>query len=366
MKKLSSGTAALMVALLGVMGWALYAWITQVSDGLGVTGMNKPVLWGLYIVNFVFFIGISAGGIAVASLCHLAGIEKYRPIGRITEIIAIISLILAMVAVFFDLGRPDRLLNIFIYPQITSPLTWDIVIINIYLLLCSALLWTDIKGKHNLTKIFAYISIPAFVLVHSVTAWIFGLMKSQPGWHTTILAPLFIVSALVSGLGLVILALIFSKNILGFKLEDDIVVSLGKYFKILLPVLFYFLFSELITGIYAQIPAHSDILNDLLFGKFAKIFWVDMLFGILLPFLLILSPLGKKVSGVGLISFMCFVGVFAERANIILPSFYHTLLPYASSYSPTHIEWSLTAGLYAGGVFLFIVASKIIPLQKEG
>jgi len=365
MEKLSSAVKLLLVLLLVIMGWAFYAWVTQLSSGLGVTGMNKPVLWGLYIVSFVFCIGISAGGIAVASLCHLAGIEKYKPISRITELVAIISLIIAMAAILLDLGRPDRLLNIFIYPQLTSPLTWDVVVINIYLVLCLVLLWADLTGKHNIARTFAYISIPVFVLVHSITAWIFGLMKSQPGWHTTILAPLFIISALVSGLALVILALIFARKFLGIGIEYETIISLGGYFKILLPLLFYFLFSELITIGYAQVPEHFAILKEIFTGKFAWVFWLDIIAGIVLPFLLLLSSAGRTVGGLGTISFLCFIGVFAERVNIILPSFYHTLLPYSSSYSPTWVEWSLLAGLSAFGLFLFIISTRIIPLKVK-
>src|SRR3990167_10292811 len=194
-----------LIFLLIVVGVAFIGWLCQLQIGLAVTGMNKPVFWGIYIVTFVFFIGISAGGIAVAALSHLAGIEKFKPISRIAEVVAIISLILAMVAILFDLGRPERLLHLFIYPQFNSPLIWDVFIINIYLVLCVAMFYSSIKGKVKLLKTFAYISIPVFILVHSVTAWIFGLMKSQAGWHTAILAPLFIASALVSGLALIIL-----------------------------------------------------------------------------------------------------------------------------------------------------------------
>ena len=88
------------------------------------------------------------------------------------------------------------------------------------------MLFFSIINKMHLVKIFAVISIPTFVLVHSITAWIFGLMKSQPGWHTSILAPLFIASALVSGLALIIMALIFSKRFLDFEIDDEVITDL--------------------------------------------------------------------------------------------------------------------------------------------
>jgi len=298
--------------LLAVMGLALFAWIHQLQTGLAVTGMNKPAFWGIYIVTFVFFIGASAGGIAVAALSHLAGIEKFKPISRVAEVVAIISLVLAMLGIMFDLGRPDRMLNLFLHPQMTSPLTWDVIVINIYFVLCLAMLYFSIKGNTKLVKIFACISIPAFILVHSVTAWIFGLMKSQPGWHTSILAPLFISSALVSGLALVIMALIFARNYLNVKLNEEIITGLGKYFKILLPVLFYFLFCEFLSTGFPQIPKHTDVLKELFTGKFAGIFWFDMVLGIIIPALIIFSAAGKTVKGIGIVSLLTFFGVFAE------------------------------------------------------
>ena len=367
MKKLSSGAKLLMVVFLGVMGWALYAYIHQLTYGLGVTGMNRPVFCGLYIVSFVFLIGVSAGGIAIASLSHLAGIEKYKDVGKIAEIVAIISLILAMISIVFDLGRPERLLNLFIYAQPISPLIWDIVVINIYLVLCIALLWSSLKNKPKLAKVFAYISIPAFILVLSVDAWIFGLMKSQPRWHTTILAPLFICSALVSGLALVILAIIFSRWAFKIDIADDVLVNLGQYFKFLLPVLFYFLFCEFLTTAFAGIPSHATILNELVSGKFSSFFWFDMILGIIVPFILLVLGFGRTVAGISLISILSFLGVFAERVDIVLPSFYHPLLITSGvSYSPTWVEWSLIGGAYAFGVVLFIISGLIIPLTQEG
>ena len=355
--------------LILVMALAFFAWAHQLKQGLAVTGMNKPAFWGIYIVTFVFFIGASAGGIAIAALSHLTGIEKFKPISRVAEIVAIISLVLAMLGIMFDLGRPDRLLHLFIYPQASSPLTWDVFVITIYFVLCAAMLFFSIRGNKKMLKVFAYASIPAFVLVHSITAWIFGLMKSQPGWHTSILAPLFISSALVSGLALVILALIFAKSYLSVNLGEDVIVGLGRFFKVLLPVLLYFLVCEFLTIAYPGIPKDMDVLKELLTGRFASVFWFDMILGIIFPLLIIISGAGSTIKGVGITSLLSFLGVFAERVNIILPSFYHPYLmndriPYA--YSPTWVEYSLIAGLIAFGITLFVFASKFMPIFEDG
>ena len=360
----------LLTLLLAIVAVAFCAWAYQLRYGLGVTGMNKPVFWGMYIVTFVFFIGISAGGIAVASLSHLAGIEKFKPVARVAEVVAIINLVLAMMAIVFDLGRPDRVLHLFIYPQFNSPLIWDVSVINSYLILCVAMLYCGIKGKTKLLKIFALISIPAFVLVHSVTAWIFGLMKSQGGWHTAILGPLFIVSALVSGLAAVIIALSLSRRFLDVTCNDDAIISLGKYFKALLPILFYFLFCEFLTVGFANEPQKVVVLKELLVGRFAGLFWFDIGFGIIIPFLIIISRFGRTISGVGIVSLLSCLGVLAERIDIILPSFFNPAslrnLRIPFSYTPTGVELLLPIGLFALGAILFIAATKFIPLCEGG
>ena len=98
---------------------AVFVYVTeQFTHGLGVTGLNRPAYWGLYIINFIFFIGLSAGGIIIASLVHAFGIKEFRSVARIAELMAISCLLLAVCFILLDLGRPDRLLYIMMYsPQ---------------------------------------------------------------------------------------------------------------------------------------------------------------------------------------------------------------------------------------------------------
>lgn len=124
--------------LLILIGGASYALIEQLTSGLGITGMNSPAYWGLYIVNFVFFVGLSAGGIIIASLVHALGLHQFRPVARIAELMAISCIILAALFILLDMGRPDRLGNLFLYGQLQSPLVWDVIVVNVYLLVSLA------------------------------------------------------------------------------------------------------------------------------------------------------------------------------------------------------------------------------------
>ncbi|MFN3967203.1 MAG: hypothetical protein ACK4JE_05850, partial [Endomicrobiia bacterium] len=155
--------------------------------------------------------------------------------------------------------------------------------------------------------------------------------------------------------------ILFAKWALGIDIKDEIIIDLGKYFKVLLPILFYLLFCEFLTISYGGIPSHTEILNEMFGGRFAIIFWFNMIFGIAVPFLLSFSSIGKTTLGIGLIAILSLFGVFAERIDIVLPSFYHPLLITTPvSYSPTWVEISLTVGLCSLGMLLFVIVSRFI------
>ena len=139
-------------ALIVLVAWVLYAWYTQLTQGLSVTGLRTPVgaIWGLYITNFVFFVAISAAGIAIASGIRLFKLKDYVALARMAELATIFSLMMAGMSIVMSIGRPDRLFNLILnFPTRlpSSPLIWDVFVINIYLVLCVAMLYFSIKGK---------------------------------------------------------------------------------------------------------------------------------------------------------------------------------------------------------------------------
>ncbi|MDR7522893.1 MAG: NrfD/PsrC family molybdoenzyme membrane anchor subunit [Armatimonadota bacterium] len=304
-------------ALATVVLAAGYAYITrQLAFGLGVTGLNTQVTWGLYIVNFVYFIGLSAGGIIVAALAHAAGVRRLEPVGRIAELGAISCLVLATIFITLDLGRPERLWHLLIYGRPGSPLTWDVIVIILYLLTALALGYFSARrdvvklmallphrkrlyrwlalGRLDLSdaavhrdqgilRALAVVSIPMAVALHSVTAWILGLLKAQPGWHSALIAPLFVASAVASGLALVILSTVVARALLRVPVAEEVIYSLGRVLALVLPVLGYFLFAELLTVTYARETAPAAIFYDIMQGRLAPLFWFDLVLGIVVP-----------------------------------------------------------------------------------
>jgi len=382
--------------LLAIVGWALYAYSVQLTIGLGSTGMNAPAYWGIYIVNFVYLIGLSAGGVIVASLAYVFNLKEYKPVARIAELLAIMCLILAMIFITLDVGRPERLINILLFGNPLSPLVWDFIVIFVYLAICLiygflgtrsdivaamkaipkrarlyralALWYTDVspgalKKDERTLRWVAMAALPTAVALHSVTAWILGLMKAQPGWHTALLAPLFVASAIISGLALVVVTTVAARRFLHVQIEDALITKLGRYLVWLIPIDVYFAFSEIITIQYGREPAQFSTLQDVVLGPLAWAFWTEMIVGLLIPFLLIVRPKDRTPRRVGIAAFLIFVGVFFKRIDIVIPSLIFRWLPFpAGGYTPTWVELSIMAGVYAFGILFIAIFAKLFPL----
>ena len=393
----------LLVALLGsMMVWGVYAFIVQEEVGAGVTGSNASAPWGLYIVNYVYLIGLSAGGVIVASLAYVFNLKEYKPIARIAELLAITCLILAMLFVSLDVGRPERLVNILIYGNPLSPLFWNAMVVGIYFAISLtygylgtrpdivaamkatprrarlyrilALWHTDtspraLQKDERALKLIALVALPSAIALHSVTAWILGLTRAQPGWHSALLAPLFVVSAIVSGLALVVVAAWATRRILGVGIKDELFAKLGRFLVWLLPIDFYFAFAEILTVQYGRMPAEFTTLQYVVFGPLAWSFWTEMIVGLLIPFLLIVRAKDRTPQRVGLAALLIFIGVFFKRIDIVIPSLIFRWLPFpAGGYAPTWVELSLMAAVYAFGILFFVTFAKLfplVPLEKE-
>jgi molybdopterin-containing oxidoreductase family membrane subunit len=215
-------------------------------------------------------------------------------------------------------------------------------------------------------RLLSILSIPAAVLVHSVTAWILGLVKSQPGWHTAILAPLFIVSAIVSGVALTALAGLVSRNLLHIRVCDHAIDALGRILCFSIPVLAYFLVAELLTEIYPREPSALHVMRETIVGRYAPVFWFQIFASLVVPFVILASRRLRTTTGVGIASLLVVLGVLAERWNIVIPPLTgHTYLPYAmAGYAPTFLELALTLGVYAGGVLVYLVVTRLLPMVR--
>ncbi len=384
---------AIMLALVANMMWAY--WV-QLKQGLGTTGMNHPVSWGFYIINFVFFIGISHAGTLISAILRLSHAEWRRPITRMAEVITAIVLLIGGVHPIIDLGRPDRLLNIFSSGRLQSPLLWDVTSISAYFMASTVYLFLplipdiailrDRGGRLNwlygilswgyhgtpgqkrvLEKamtVMMVIVIPIAVSVHTVISYIFA-MTIQPGWHSTIFGPYFVCGAIFSGIAALLIVMIAFRS--AFHLHDYLkpihFSYLGKLLLIMSLLWFYFTFSEYLTAVYGNEPQELRVVMYKFTGTYAPFFWGMVVLNFFIPVAFLSSPRRRTIPAVLFTSICVVIGMWLERLIIVVPSLANPRLPYRTGiYIPTYTEWSLFAGATALFVLGFILFAKLFPL----
>ena len=255
----TNGDRLLWAILVGLVGLGGYAYYQQWTSGLGVTGLNRPVYWGVYITNFVFFIGLAHSGTFISAILRLAGAEWRKPLTRAAEAITIFSLPFGVSSILIDMGRPERALNVIFYGRFQSPLLWDFTAVSLYMFssvvffylsllpdiaLCRdrltdapawqqwmyrllALGWQGSPQQyHRLERVLDGMAIfmtMLVVTVHTVVSWVFG-MTVQPGWHSALIGPFFLLGAIFSGTAAVVIVLAVLRRV--YHLEAALPVSL--------------------------------------------------------------------------------------------------------------------------------------------
>jgi molybdopterin-containing oxidoreductase family membrane subunit len=390
----------MVVFLLSIIAFGLFNWIKQLISGLGVTGLNSPVFWGVYITNYVFFIGISHAGTLISAILRLIRAEWRRPFTRAAEAITVFSLPFGACSVIVDMGRPDRLLNVIKHGRIQSPILWDITAISTYLIssciffyiclipdiaICRdrlteagkfrkkfysilALGWQDTEEQQRLlNKIIAFFSVFLTLLVitvHTVVSWIFG-MTIQPGWHSAAIGPYFVIGAIFSGVAAVVIVVTILRKI--FKLEEFIKPihydNLGKFLLALTLLWFYFTVAEFLTTAYGREPAHMSVFNAKFFGEYALLFWLMVILCFAVPLIILVRKKTRTIPGLIIASIAINIGMWIERYLVVIPSLARPRVSYPQgTYTASGVEWSITLAFFAGLMLLYLIFSKLLPV----
>jgi molybdopterin-containing oxidoreductase family membrane subunit len=376
--------------------WGAYAYQYQYRQGLGVTGLARPIFWGVYITNFVFFIGISHAGTLISAILRLAKAEWRRSITRSAEVITVLVLFFGVGNILMDLGRPDRMLNILKYSQFQSPLLWDVTSITVYLTSSSiylflplipdiallrdhggkwkwfyrilALGWKGTERQHRLLEkgiaFMAILVIPVAISVHTVVSFVFA-MTIQPMWHSAIFGPYFVAGAIFSGIAALIVAMNVIRKV--YHLEDYLKPvhfnNLGILLLVMTLLWFYFTFTEYITTYYGGEPLHMVIFWSKFTGRFAPYFWGMFLFCFIIPLPLLSFKRTRTPFGTTIASISVVIGMWLERFVIVVPTLTNPRLPNQDVlYGPTWVEWSVFAGCIAFFILLYMVFTKVFPI----
>lgn len=363
---------------LALVGIGVYVY--QLMFGLGITGMNNSTSWGLYLTCFMFFVGLSAGGLIVASSASIFGIKKYKAVALPAVICSLVCICCAGICVLVDLGGIQRVWRMFTGLNFMSPLAWDMIVITCYLVINLVYLYFMCSKKADPAKVavVSRFALPVAILVHSVTAWIFGLEIAREAWNTAILAPIFVASALDSGLALLILALFGLKAKGVFDTSKELFTSLAGLLCTCIAVDAYFIGCEILTTAYNGTEGGMAVINTLLFGGTAPFFWFEVIFGLIAPFCLLLFAKNRQnMKVVGAASALVVAGVFCKRCWLMFTGFATpniiggngiTLGTVAAQqggmadmwsvmgvYAPTVPEVVITVGIFALGICAFTV-----------
>lgn len=379
-----------------VLLFAATMYVRQILFGLGVTGMNQPVTWGFYIVNFVFFIGISHAGTLISAILRLTKAEWRRPITRMAEVITAIVLAIGGLHPIIDLGRPDRVLNVFTSGRLQSPLLWDVVSISAYFTASTVYLYVPLipdiailrdrgakpqwlytflawgwqgtppqrKVLERAISILMIMVIPIAISVHTVISYIFS-MTLQPGWHSTIFGPYFVVGAIFSGIAALLIVMVVLRKLFHFEayLREIHFAYLGNLLLVMSLLWFYFTFSEYLTGYFGHEPFEMQVFWYKLTGPYAPYFWPMLACNFLIPVTLLTFKKRKTITKVLISAVAVVIGMWLERLIIVVPALANTHLPDPIGvYVPSLIEWILFLGgvvAFALGLTLF---SRFFPL----
>lgn len=373
--------ALLVAGLLVGLGCFLYQW----ANGLTVTGMSNTVSWGMYIISFMFLVGISAGGLIVVAGSELVGSKRFEPLSRLAIVVSATAIAAAAISILPDLGRPQLVWKMFLQPNFTSPLVWDVAIITTYLAIAAVDLWimTRPEPRPRALRVVAFVALPAAVFVHSVTAWIFGLVVARPFWNTALMAPLFISSALVSGTALVIVVAHLAQRTTDFQPPERVFPDLGRLMVWFIGADAFLLFAEILTTFTSRVPDHVEQLRVLLFGRLAWVFWSEVALGAVVPFVIFAVPRLRTsrpwlVTGASL----ALIGVFFKRVNILMSALFEPLVGLAPGipggrpgqpfrpdqiYVPTWVEWGILLGLasFVGLAITVGVRYLVVPRGRH-
>ena len=392
-------------SLLIVIAIGCYAYYIQLTNGLKVTALRDYASWGLYISNFVFFVAISLVGALISSVLRLTNFEWHRPLTRVAEIIAVAGVLFAGLIIIIDMGRPERLLNIFIHGRIQSPIVWDVIVVSTYLVtsvlflyfpllpaiaLCRdeltdkpkwqrwlykvlALGWDGNERQWKVMKkcvsILSVLVIPLAISIHTVTAWLFATTL-RPGWDSTNFGPYFVAGAFQAGTACVIIAMfVFSRAYHLKKYITDIHFDhMGKLLVFLCVVYAYFNVNEYLVPAFKMREAEANLLNDLFTGPFSKVYWPVQLFGMALPAMLLLFRRMRRPLPITIIAVFVVVGAWLKRYLIVTPIMLHPYLPIQdvpanwATYFPSWVEISIVSASLAGVLLVITLFSKLFPM----
>lgn len=361
------------LALLIISGTLAY--LDQWREGLILTAMRDQVSWGFYIGNFTFLVGVAAAAVVLVIPAYVYDWKPIREIVIFGELLAISAIIMCLLFVVVDLGRPDRSWHLFPiighlnFPQ--SILAWDVLVLNIYFainfIVATHILYMAFQGRHynrNLVVPLVLLSIPMAVGIHTVTAFLYNGLAARPYWNSSILAPQFLASAFCSGPAILLILLQLLRRFTRFEIQDQAIAKIAE-------LMAYAMFLNLfLHGAEAFKEFYSDT-EHLLYTRYLYLglgehrtlvpfAWTAIACNIT-AFVLFIVPATRRnwiTLNIGCVA--TYIGVYIEKGmGLIIPGLTPDALGEIYEYYPTFTELRVAAGIFAIGFLLFTLMLKI-------
>jgi molybdopterin-containing oxidoreductase family membrane subunit len=375
----SNAYYAWIVCLLCLMAAGGIAYVYQLHNGLIVTAMRDQVSWGFYISNFTFLVGVAAAAVLLVIPAYVYHWKPIKEIAVLGEMLAVSAMVMCLLFVTVDIGRPDRFwhlipkIGILNFPQ--SLLAWDVVVLNTYLVLNLVIsvyilynLYHQREPNKSFTTPLLLFSIPAAVSIHTVTAFLYNGLGARPFWNASILAPRFLASAFCSGPAFMIMLFQVIRKYTKTEIKDEAIFKVAELIAYSMFLNLFLLGAEVFKEYYSN-TVHLAPMQYLFQGLrghagLVPYIWTAMFFNVT-AFLLFLIPQTREnyvTLNIGCV--LIFIGVYIEKGmGLVIPGLAPDVLGEIYDYSPTGIELLLTLGIWATGLFVYTMLLRVaIPI----
>ena len=363
--------------LLILIGAGFGAYLVQYDQGLTLTGLSRDVSWGLYIAQLTFLVGVAASAVMLVLPYYL---HHYKDFGRITilgEFLAVTAVLMCMLFVTVDLGKPARVMNVFLHPTPNSVMFWDVNVLSAYMLLNLLIGWVTLQAERKQlpppgwVKPLIYLSIPLAVSIHTVTAFLYCGLPGRGFWLTAILAPRFLASAFASGPSVLIILSLIVRKFTKFDAGKEAIQSLAKIVTYAIILNLFFLSLEFFTVFYSQIPSHMTHLQYLFWGyhgagALVPWMWASMILMVVGIVMTVTPSTRKNETSLAIACAVIIMGTWIDKGlGMISGGFVPNPMHEVNEYAPTMPEIGITLGVYAIGALVLTVLYKMAVGVKE-
>jgi molybdopterin-containing oxidoreductase family membrane subunit len=392
-------------AVLFIVGF--FGWYDRFVNGHLNANYGSIVTWGLWVAAYIYFIGLSAGSFLISSLVYVFNVKRFEQIGRLAVFTAVVTLFLALLSIWADLGHMFRAWHVLVYPNFQSPMAWMIWLYMTYFILLIVELWflvradlvrgakgSDFKSRayrllslgsrdasevganrdRRIVRVLATIGVPVAIMFHGGVGALFGVVAARPMWNSGLFPILFLLSALASGGAL--LTMVASIFQAGWHRNSETVLALGKLVLGLLLLDVLFQFSEMLVAFYGSVPGHLEGWQLIVGGPYAWVFWGwQLALGTLIPIALLVLPTRNDPRWVSFAGLLIAIGFIGVRLNIVIPGLATEEIEgianaissarLTTQYFPSLSEWLVTIGIVGLGLLLFGFGEMLLPKEIE-